>query len=236
MYLVSLHGQETSFWPGSSGMPTECIAGTKAASVSSILRSTLVPMRAMTLIDTTTYAESVISTPNIGLSASRWPMHEGHDVHRAAPHAAPVELGHDRLHLLRVHPVVGGPRVLLVDRADEGAVLDARDVGGVGLGEERVGLDLRVEPGEGAALDERGGQRLPLGVVAGAPVDPVGLGQLGDLADPGQDALVGRRARGVRGGRGVGRHANRVLSRISSVGNGGRPPSVSVVWSGEMKV
>ena len=71
MYLVSLHGQATSSWPGSSGMPTECSAGTKSASSSSIRRSTLVPMRAMMRIETTTYAESVISTPNIGFSASR---------------------------------------------------------------------------------------------------------------------------------------------------------------------
>ncbi len=54
MYLVSLHGHATSCWPSSSGMPTECSAGTNVASVSSILRSTLVPMRAMTFIDTTT--------------------------------------------------------------------------------------------------------------------------------------------------------------------------------------
>ena len=40
-------------------------------------RSTLMPMRAMTRIETTTYAESVISTPNIGCSALRWPMTKG---------------------------------------------------------------------------------------------------------------------------------------------------------------
>ena len=161
MYLVSLHGQETSFWPGSSGMPTECSAGTKAASVSSILRSTLVPMRAMTLHrddDVGGVGDLDAEHRLLGLEVAH---HEGDDVHRAAPHAPPVEVGHDRLHLLRVHPVVGGPRVLLVDRADVGAVLDARDVGRVGLGEERVGLLLRVEPGEGAALDERGGQLTP---------------------------------------------------------------------------
>ncbi len=59
MYLVSLHGQATSAWPGSSGMPTECRAGTQrtswpAASSSSIRRSTWVPMRAMTRIEAVT--------------------------------------------------------------------------------------------------------------------------------------------------------------------------------------
>ena len=81
MYLVSLHGHVTSSWPSSSGMPTECSAGhdhvLPAASSSSILRSTLVPMRAITRIEAVTYAESVISTPNIGCSASRWPITNG---------------------------------------------------------------------------------------------------------------------------------------------------------------
>ena len=34
-------------------------------------------MRAMTRMLATTYAESVISTPNMGFSASRWPMQKG---------------------------------------------------------------------------------------------------------------------------------------------------------------
>ena len=41
------------------------------------MRSTLVPMRAITRIEAVTYAESVISTPNIGCSASRWPITNG---------------------------------------------------------------------------------------------------------------------------------------------------------------
>jgi hypothetical protein len=40
-------------------------------------RSTLLPMRAITRIEATTYAESVISTPNIGCSASRCPITNG---------------------------------------------------------------------------------------------------------------------------------------------------------------
>ena len=49
----------------------------RAASSSSILRSTWVPIRAITRIEAVTYAESVISTPNIGFSASRWPITNG---------------------------------------------------------------------------------------------------------------------------------------------------------------
>src|SRR5680860_1467103 len=77
MYLVSLHGHATSFSPSASGAPTEWRAGTNLALTSSIRRSTLVPIRAITVIDATTYAESVISTPNIGLSASMWPITKG---------------------------------------------------------------------------------------------------------------------------------------------------------------
>src|ERR671933_323535 len=57
MYLVSLHGQGTSSWPSAS--------------------STRLPMRAMTRMETTTYSESVSSTPNIGDSASTGPMQNG---------------------------------------------------------------------------------------------------------------------------------------------------------------
>ena len=200
---------------GSSGMPTECSAGTHwksspAASSSSIWRSTWVPMRAITRIEAVTYAESVISTPNIGVLGLEVAHHERDDVHRPALHAALVELAHDGLHLVRVHPVVGGPAVLLVDRADVGAVLDARDVGRVGGGVEGVGLLRRVEARERAGLDECVGELGPLLVGAGAPVDAVGRGQRGDLVDEGEDALVGRR-RAVGGGGGlvrrVGGHA-----------------------------
>ena len=76
MYFVSLHGQGTSFWPGSSGAPTECRHLTKSAS-SPIFARTSVPILAMIRMLTTTYAESVISTPNIGFSAVRRPMTNG---------------------------------------------------------------------------------------------------------------------------------------------------------------
>src|SRR4051812_7809951 len=76
MYFSSLHGHGTSFCPGSSGAPTECRQGTYLASVP-ILASTSAPVRAMIRIDATTYAESVISTPNIGFSAVSGPMQNG---------------------------------------------------------------------------------------------------------------------------------------------------------------
>src|SRR3954466_10039811 len=76
MYFVSLHGHATSSWPGSSGAPTECMAGTTGGSWP-IASRMCEPMRAMTRIETTTYSLSVISTPNIGFSASTGPMQNG---------------------------------------------------------------------------------------------------------------------------------------------------------------
>ena len=55
-----------------------------------------------------------------------------------------------------------GPASASSTRADEGAVLDPGDVGGVGGAVERVGLLLGVEPGEGAGRDELVGEAGPL--------------------------------------------------------------------------
>ena len=78
MYLVSLHGHATSAWPRLE-RHADGVQGRARTSASQLLhpRSTLVPMRAITRIETMTYAESVISTPNIGFSASRWPITNG---------------------------------------------------------------------------------------------------------------------------------------------------------------
>src|SRR5262245_24710446 len=76
MYLVWLHGHGTSDWPGSSGAPIECSAGTKSAP-SPIASRTAVPIRVMIRIEATTYGLSVISTPNIGFSAVSGPMQNG---------------------------------------------------------------------------------------------------------------------------------------------------------------
>src|SRR4029078_4183970 len=76
MYLVSLQGQGTSFWSGSSGAPIECSALTKNPS-EPILSSAAWPIRVIVRMDTTTYSESVISTPSLGSSASSGPMQNG---------------------------------------------------------------------------------------------------------------------------------------------------------------
>src|SRR6185369_18081129 len=87
MYLVSLHGHGTSAWPGSSGAPIECSALTKKPSVP-ILSSAACPIRVIVRIDTTTYSESVISTPSLGSSAPSGPMQNG-TTHMVRPRIQP---------------------------------------------------------------------------------------------------------------------------------------------------
>ena len=54
IHFSSLQGQATSAWPGASGAPTECRAGTKKAFVASILPRTSVPIVAMMRMEATT--------------------------------------------------------------------------------------------------------------------------------------------------------------------------------------
>src|SRR5947207_1788143 len=76
MYLVSLHGHGTSFWPGASGAPTVWTARTKEPRCS-ISRSAAAPIRVMIRIEATTYGESVISTPTWEISPPSGPMQNG---------------------------------------------------------------------------------------------------------------------------------------------------------------
>src|SRR5258708_20374342 len=73
MYLVWSHGHATSGCPGCRGAPTECRHRTKSAPVSSVFH-TGVPERVMICMETATYSESVIWTPNLGSAAASGPM------------------------------------------------------------------------------------------------------------------------------------------------------------------
>ena len=82
------------------------------------------------------------------------------------------------------HPVIVGAGVVTVARADEGEVLDAGDVGGIGAVQVTVrvggGVELDKIPGGEHGVD----QLRVLGVRAGAPVDGVRLGQLRNILHP----------------------------------------------------
>src|ERR1700741_4900448 len=109
MYLVSLQGQGTSFWSGSSGAPIECSALTKKPSVP-ILSSAAWPIRVIVRMDTTTYSESVISTPSLGSSAPSGPMQNG-TTHMVRPRMQP------RYRSVRVDRISTGSIQLLVGPA-----------------------------------------------------------------------------------------------------------------------
>src|SRR5215831_19805059 len=77
MYLCSvLHGHDASCSFGPSGAPTECRPFTKSPSVPRASR-TLRPTRAMMCMFTTTYGESVISTPILEIGEPNGPMQYG---------------------------------------------------------------------------------------------------------------------------------------------------------------
>ena len=114
-----------------------------------------------------------------------------HHVHGAAGHRSVIELGQRRLHLGRVEPVVGGPRVVLRLRADIGLVLDPRDVRRVRAHQDRVRPLLRVEPHRRAAIDQRLQEMLIFLLRAVAPHHLLRLEQSLGLFDEGQNLGVG---------------------------------------------
>jgi hypothetical protein len=88
MYLVTLHGHATSFWPASSGAPTVCTQGTKSPSVPST-SSTWRPMRVMIFMLTATYGLSDSSTPMCAIGEPSGPIENG-TTYRVRPRMAPL--------------------------------------------------------------------------------------------------------------------------------------------------
>ncbi len=77
MYFVSAsHGQGTSASPGASGAPTEWRQGTKSPA-SRMAPRAAAPIRVMIRMLTTTYGESVISTPRRLIGEPIGPIENG---------------------------------------------------------------------------------------------------------------------------------------------------------------
>ena len=200
MYLVSLHGQATSCSPSASGSTDGVDGRDEVAVLTDQVKSRRAHARHDPHVDHDVGRVGDLDAELRDRAAERAHA-ERHDVHRAAAHRA-VEEGAQRLaHLVGGHPVVGGAGILFALGADVGAVLDAGDVLGVGAGQEAVRALLLVQLDEGAGLDQLGGEAVPLLLRAVGPHHPVGLGQGGDLFDPGQQL-------GVLGG-GFGETGNR---------------------------
>ena len=115
---------------------------------------------------------------------------ERHHIHGASAHGAAVQIGHDAAHLGRVHPVVGGTGVDFALCTDIGARFHARHVGWVRQRQVGVRLLLVVEPLKGARRLELLAQPGVLLVGAVGEHHPIGLRELCDLLDPGQQPLV----------------------------------------------
>ena len=96
---------------------------------------------------------------------------ERDDVHRAAAHAAVEQTVQGRAHFRRRRPVVGRAGVLLVDRADEGAVLDPADIGRVRAREIGVGPLFRIKADERPPFDHQVAQSVVFFLRAIAPDD-----------------------------------------------------------------
>src|SRR5665811_2055262 len=108
-------------------------------------------------------------------------------VHGAAAHRSGEHALEGLSHLGRCGPVVRGPGVFLVLGADEGTGLDAGDVRRCGACEGAAGARVGVELDEGARGDHLGVEAVALFEGPVAPVHLVGLGELGDLLDPGHE-------------------------------------------------
>ena len=82
---------------------------------------------------------------DVGERRAERPHAERDHVHRPPAHAAVEQAAQRRLHLPRRDPIVGRARVSLAQATDERTVLDARDVAGVGAGQETAGTPRGIE-------------------------------------------------------------------------------------------
>ena len=109
-------------------------------------------MRAMTRIETTTYSESVSSTPNIGFSASTGPMQNGMTyIVRPRMHPRYSSVMTDFISAGSIQLLVGPASASSTEQMKVRSSTRATSLR-VGGAPERV--RLRVEPAEGAGVDQ----------------------------------------------------------------------------------
>ena len=163
MYFTSLHGQGTSACPACSGAPTECRQATKSASPLAVIAASAErPIRVMILILTTTYEESVISTPKLGCAASSGPIQNG-TTYIVRPRMQP------RYRSVITCFISVGATQLLVGPASSGSAeqikvrSSTRATSSGSLRAGRIGLSVRVEPDQRASLHEGVGELRPPG-------------------------------------------------------------------------
>ncbi len=108
----------------------------------------------------------------------------GNDIQRAATHAAVkqcIDLG---VRFTRGHPMIVGAGVFALGRADEGEMLHARHIVGMGAMQGAARMGVLIEFDQGTVSQHVCLERGAFGIAAIAPVDGIGLGQLGDIGHP----------------------------------------------------
>ena len=141
-------------------------------------------MRVMMRMLTTTYGESVSSTPMCAMCEPSGPMLYGityivrprMQPSKSLSSVARISAGSTQLLL--------GPASSFVAAADEGAIFHARDVVGIGAREEAAGALRFVQLDQHAGVDHLLVEPVVFLLRAVAPVDARGLRELRDLRDP----------------------------------------------------
>ena len=128
---------------------------------------------------------------NLGVLSLQGAHDEGNNVHGAAAHGALEQTGQGLLHFDGVAPVVGRACAFFSLGADEGALLDACNVVGIGESCVRVREFVIAEANKGTGVDQFLCQAVVFFLGAIDPVDVRGLGQGRNFANPIQKALVG---------------------------------------------
>ncbi len=231
MYFSSLHGHGTSFWPASSGAPTECRQGTYFASVP-IFASTSAPVRAMIRIERDDVRRVGDLDAEHRLLGGQRAHAERHDVHACGRFIEPRYSSVIRAFIsagsiqLLVGPASASSTEQMKVRCSTRATSD-----GSVRAQNEFGFFSSLSRTSVPAGDQLVGQRLVLRVGAVDPVDPVRLGEFGDLGNPGQQArvlsrgaaqVVGRR--GAGSGRGLGTESISVWAGLAVVVIGGSFP------------
>lgn len=113
-----------------------------------------------------------------------------HHVHRTAAHGAFEESTELAIGLVRRHPIVHGASLGARLRTDVGEVLGARDVVGIGVMVVAARPAILIERDEHTLGGGGGEEALGLGLAAVAPVDALGVGELGRLFYEAREVLI----------------------------------------------
>ena len=120
-----------------------------------------------------------------------------HHIHGATGHAAVKQRAERCAHLAGFHPIVGRAGVFFAGAANIGAVFHSGHVARVGAGQKAVGALGGVELGKGACIHQTLAQGLVFLLGAVTPVDGSRFAQGCHVGDPGDQAGMLNKIRGI---------------------------------------